>query len=124
MISSKRETSCPTPRSASRAHASASSLGFSGLKESPCFPRNPNKRFRTEPTCYLNKFNAIRQAFHEGKKLASVSSKLENVVNSYYLRPVLLDHIKDLLTAEHALMGNLPVLKNSKGVPGKFLCPR
>ncbi|MPM57853.1 hypothetical protein SDC9_104677 [bioreactor metagenome] len=71
-------------------------------------------------TCYLDKFDAFRQAFHKRKEFTSVSCKLENIVNSYYLRPVLLDHVKDLLAAEHTKMGNLSVSENSKGIPRKF----
>ncbi len=94
------------------------------IKRKPVLPRNANKRFRVQPACDLNKFNAVRQAFHKGKKFFSVRSKLKNVVNSYYLRHVSLDHVEDLLAAEHALMGNFPILEDSKSIPGKFPCPR
>jgi len=99
-------------------------IGIFRIKRKPVLPRNPDQWFQVQITCYLYKLNAFRQAFHERKKLASVSSKLKNVINSYYLRPVPLDHIKDLLAPEHILMGNLSVLEDSKGISWKFPYPR
>src|SRR5690606_30809269 len=80
-----------------------------GIKRKTMFSCKPDKRFRMQPTCDLNKFNSLRQSFHKRKKLIPIGCKLENIINSYYLRPFFLDHVKDLLATEHTLMGNFTI---------------